>query len=424
MLDIKFVRENPEKIKEALKKRGYNIDFDSFLSMEEERLKFLREIENKRAIRNAVSQEIAKLKKSKPDSPELEKLISEMRQLGDEINDLESKLRIIEDKVQSFLLYIPNLPHNTVPVGKDETENVEIRRWGVPPEFDFEPLNHWDIGEILGIIDFERAGKIAGSRFAVMKGVGARLERALINFMLDLHISKGYIEVFPPLLVNRDSMIGTGQLPKFEEDLFKTEEPEYYLIPTAEVPVTNLHKNEILSEDDLPIYYVSYTPCFRKEAGSHGKDVRGLIRQHQFNKVELVKFVKPEDSYEELESLTKDAEEVLQRLGLHYRVIVLCTGDLGFSSAKTYDIEVWLPGQKRYREISSCSNFEDFQARRANIRFRKREKRGTEFVHTLNGSGLAIGRTVVAILENYQQRDGSVIVPEALRPYMGVDVIR
>jgi seryl-tRNA synthetase len=392
--------------------------------MEEERLKFLREIENKRAIRNAVSQEIAKLKKSKPDSPELEKLISEMRQLGDEINDLESKLRIIEDKVQSFLLYIPNLPHNTVPVGKDETENVEIRRWGVPPEFDFEPLNHWDIGEILGIIDFERAGKIAGSRFAVIKGVGARLERALINFMLDLHISKGYIEVFPPLLVNRDSMIGTGQLPKFEEDLFKTEEPEYYLIPTAEVPVTNLHKNEILSEDDLPIYYVSYTPCFRKEAGSHGKDVRGLIRQHQFNKVELVKFVKPEDSYEELESLTKDAEEVLQRLGLHYRVIVLCTGDLGFSSAKTYDIEVWLPGQKRYREISSCSNFEDFQARRANIRFRKREKRGTEFVHTLNGSGLAIGRTVVAILENYQQRDGSVIVPEALRPYMGVDVIR
>jgi len=424
MLDIKFVRENPEKVKEALKKRGYNIDFDSFLSMEEERLKFLREIENKRAIRNAVSQEIAKLKKSKPDSPELEKLISEMRQLGDEINDLESKLRIIEDKVQSFLLYIPNLPHNTVPVGKDETENVEIRRWGVPPEFDFEPLNHWDIGEILGIIDFERAGKIAGSRFAVMKSVGARLERALINFMLDLHISKGYIEVFPPLLVNRDSMIGTGQLPKFEEDLFKTEEPEYYLIPTAEVPVTNLHKNEILSEDDLPIYYVSYTPCFRKEAGSHGKDVRGLIRQHQFNKVELVKFVKPEDSYEELESLTKDAEEVLQRLGLHYRVIVLCTGDLGFSSAKTYDIEVWLPGQKRYREISSCSNFEDFQARRANIRFRKREKRGTEFVHTLNGSGLAIGRTVVAILENYQQRDGSVIVPEALRPYMGVDVIR
>ena len=424
MLDIKFVRENPEIVKEALKKRGYNIDFDSFLSMEEERLKFLREIENKRAIRNSVSQEIAKLKKSKNNSPELEKLISEMRQLGDELSGLESKLKEVEDKVQNFILYIPNIPHNTVPVGKDETENVEIRRWGVQPEFDFEPLNHWDIGEILGIIDFERAGKIAGSRFAVMKGLGARLERALINFMLDLHIRKGYIEVFPPLLVNRDSMIGTGQLPKFEEDLFKIQDPEYYLIPTAEVPVTNLHRNEILSEDDLPIYYVSYTPCFRKEAGSHGKDVRGIIRQHQFNKVELVKFVKPEYSYDELESLTKDAEEVLQLLGLHYRVIVLCTGDLGFSSAKTYDIEVWLPGQKRYREISSCSNFEDFQSRRANIRFRRREKKGTEFVHTLNGSGLAIGRTVVAILENYQQRDGSVIVPEALRPYMGIDVIR
>ena len=424
MLDIKFVRENPDIVKEALKKRGYNIDFDSFLSMEEERLKFLREIENKRAIRNSVSQEIAKLKKSKNNSPELEKLISEMRQLGDELSGLESKLKEVEDKVQNFILYIPNIPHNTVPVGKDETENVEIRRWGVQPEFDFEPLNHWDIGEILGIIDFERAGKIAGSRFAVMKGLGARLERALINFMLDLHIRKGYIEVFPPLLVNRDSMIGTGQLPKFEEDLFKIQDPEYYLIPTAEVPVTNLHRNEILSEDDLPIYYVSYTPCFRKEAGSHGKDVRGIIRQHQFNKVELVKFVKPEYSYDELESLTKDAEEVLQLLGLHYRVIVLCTGDLGFSSAKTYDIEVWLPGQKRYREISSCSNFEDFQSRRANIRFRRREKKGTEFVHTLNGSGLAIGRTVVAILENYQQRDGSVIVPEALRPYMGIDVIR
>jgi len=424
MLDIKFVRENPEIVKEALKKRGYNIDFDSFLSMEEERLKFLREIENKRAIRNSVSQEIAKLKKSKNNSPELEKLISEMRQLGDELSGLESKLKEVEDKVQNFILYIPNIPHNTVPVGKDETENVEIRRWGVQPKFDFEPLNHWDIGEILGIIDFERAGKIAGSRFAVMKGLGARLERALINFMLDLHIRKGYIEVFPPLLVNRDSMIGTGQLPKFEEDLFKIQDPEYYLIPTAEVPVTNLHRNEILSEDDLPIYYVSYTPCFRKEAGSHGKDVRGLIRQHQFNKVELVKFVKPEYSYDELESLTKDAEEVLQLLGLHYRVVALCTGDLGFSASKTYDIEVWLPGQKRYREISSCSNFEDFQARRANIRFRRRDKKGTEFVHTLNGSGLAIGRTVVAILENYQQRDGSVIVPEALRPYMGIDVIR
>ncbi|GAB5047264.1 serine--tRNA ligase [Thermodesulfovibrio sp. TK110] len=424
MLDIKFVRENPEKIKEALQKRGYEIDFDQFLSLEEERLKLLREIENKRAIRNSVSQEIAKLKKSTHDTAILQALILEMRQLGEELNDIENKLREVEEKVQNFLLYIPNIPHHTVPVGKDETENVEIRRWGEPPDFDFEPLNHWDIGEILGIIDFERAGKIAGSRFAVMRGLGAKLERALINFMLDLHTTKGYVEVFPPLLVNKASMTGTGQLPKFEEDLFKTNDPEFYLIPTAEVPVTNLHREEILSEDDLPIYYASYTPCFRREAGSHGKDVRGLIRQHQFNKVELVKFVKPEDSYNELESLTRDAEEVLQKLGLPYRVVALCTGDLGFASAKTYDIEVWLPGQKRYREVSSCSNFEDFQARRANIRFRRRGKKGTEFVHTLNGSGLAIGRTVVAILENYQQKDGSVKVPEALIPYMGIDVIR
>ncbi|WP_353686196.1 serine--tRNA ligase [Thermodesulfovibrio sp. 3462-1] len=424
MLDVKFVRENPDKVKEALQKRGYEIDFDRFLALEEQRLKLLREIENKRAIRNSVSQEIAKLKKSKTDNHAVENLIYEMRQLGEEIATVENKLRQVEEDVQNFLLYIPNIPHHTVPIGKDETENVEIRKWGSPPQFDFEPLNHWDIGEILGIIDFERAGKIAGSRFAVMKGLGAKLERALINFMLDLHISKGYIEIFPPLLVNKDSMTGTGQLPKFEEDLFKITEPEFYLIPTAEVPVTNLHREEILSEDDLPIYYVSYTPCFRREAGSHGKDVRGLIRQHQFNKVELVKFVKPEDSYDELESLTLDAEEVLQKLGLPYRVVALCTGDLGFAAAKTYDIEVWLPGQRRYREISSCSNFEDFQARRANIRFRRRGKKGTEFVHTLNGSGLAIGRTVVAILENYQQKDGSVLVPEALKPYMGVDVIR
>ncbi|GAQ94309.1 seryl-tRNA synthetase [Thermodesulfovibrio aggregans] len=424
MLDLKFIRENPEKVKDALQKRGYEINFDEFLSLEDKRLSLLREIENKRAIRNSVSQEIANLKKSHTDSSEVETLIQRMRQLGEELSEMEKKLKELEDQIRQFILYIPNIPHNTVPVGKDETENVEVRKWGSPPEFDFEPLNHWDIGEVLGIIDFERAGKIAGSRFAVMRGLGAKLERALINFMLDLHTSKGYIEIFPPLLVNRETMIGTGQLPKFEEDLFRTVEPEFYLIPTAEVPVTNLHREEILSEDDLPIYYVSYTPCFRREAGSYGKDVRGLIRQHQFNKVELVKFVKPEDSYEELESLTRDAEEVLQRLGLHYRVVALCTGDLGFSAAKTYDIEVWLPGQKRYREISSCSNFEDFQSRRANIRFRRRGKKGTEFVHTLNGSGLAIGRTVVAILENYQQKDGSVRVPEALIPYMGVDVIR
>lgn len=424
MLDLKFVRDNPDIVREALKKRGYDLNFEQFLSLEAERLNFLKEIEQKRALRNSVSQEIASLKKSKGAKHKTDELISQMRNLGDELSELEQKLREIEEKVYDFILLIPNIPHHTVLVGKDETENVEIRRWGDPPIFDFEPLNHWDIGEILGIIDFERAGKIAGSRFAVMKGAGARLERALINFMLDLNISKGYIEVFPPLLVNKASMTATGQLPKFEEDLFRIVEPEFYLIPTAEVPVTNLHREEILSEDDLPFYYVSYTPCFRKEAGSHGKDVRGLIRQHQFNKVELVKFVKPENSYDELESLTKDAEEILQKLNLPYRVVALCTGDLGFASAKTYDIEVWLPAQNCYREISSCSNFEDFQARRGNIRFRRKSKKGTEFVHTLNGSGLAVGRTVVAILENYQQKNGSIVVPEVLRPYMGIDIIR
>lgn len=424
MLDIKFVRENPDKVKQALEKRGYKIDFEEFLALERERLSLLREIEQKRAIRNSVSQEIAKLKKLNPRDDKIKDFIEEMRKLSDEISLADERLRETEERVQKFMLNLPNIPHSSVPIGKDETENVEIRRWGEPPDFDFTPMNHWDIGEILGIIDFERAGKIAGSRFAIMKGLGARLERALINFMLDLHTKKGYIEVFPPILVNRASMTGTGQLPKFEDDLFRIVEPEFYLIPTAEVPVTNIHREEILSEDDLPIYYASYTPCFRREAGSHGKDVRGLIRQHQFNKVELVKFVKPEDSYEELETLTRDAEDVLQKLGLPYRVVSLCTGDLGFASAKTYDIEVWLPGQGKYREISSCSNFEDFQSRRANIRFRRRDKKGTEFVHTLNGSGLAIGRTLVAILENYQQKDGSVLVPEVLRPYMGVDVIR
>lgn len=422
MLDIRFVRDNPEKVKEALRKRGYEIDFDEFLELEQNRLAVLREIESKRALRNSVSQEIARIKANKGQIDE--SLIAQMRNLSDELKALEEKLKELEQKVESFLLYIPNIPHHTVPIGKDENDNVEVRRWGTPPEFDFEPLPHWQIGEILDIIDFERASKIAGSRFAVMKGLGAKLERALINFMIDLHVSKGYREVLPPFLVNKESMTGTGQLPKFEDDLFKISDPELYLIPTAEVPVTNLHREEILSEDELPIYYVSYTPCFRREAGSYGKDVRGLIRQHQFNKVELVKFVKPENSYEELESLTRDAEEVLQKLGLHYRVVSLCTGDLGFASAKTYDIEVWLPAQGKYREISSCSNFEDFQARRANIRFRRRGKKGTEYVHTLNGSGLAIGRTVVAILENYQQKDGSVVIPEALRPYMGLDIIR
>jgi seryl-tRNA synthetase len=311
-----------------------------------------------------------------------------------------------------------------VPVGKDETENVEVRKWGESHTFDFEPLNHWDIAEVLGIIDFETGAKIAGARFSLMKGAGARLERALMNLMLDCHTSKGYTEVFPPLLVNRESMTGTGQLPKFEMELFRIADPEFYLIPTAEVPVTNIHRGDILREEQLPLNYTAYTPCFRREAGSYGKDVRGLIRQHQFNKVELVKFSKPEDSPAEHEKLTADAEEILQKLGLPYRVIVLCTGDMGFASAKTYDIEVWLPGQGKYREISSCSNFEDFQARRANIRFKRAGKKGTEYVHTLNGSGLAIGRTLVAILENYQQKDGTVIIPDALRPYMGIDIIK
>jgi seryl-tRNA synthetase len=347
-----------------------------------------------------------------------------MKGVSDTIKGLDEKIKALEEKVSEFLLNVPNIPHESVPVGKNETENIELRKWGEPRQFDFEPLNHWDIGEMLGIIDFERAVKIAGARFSLTKGHGAKLERSLMNFMLDLNTSKGYKEVLPPIIVNRDSMMGTGQLPKFEMELFRIVDPEFYLIPTAEVPVTNIHRNEILNEKDLPIYYTAHTPCFRREAGSYGKDVRGLIRQHQFNKVELVKFVKPEDSFNELELLTGNAEDILQKLGLPYRVVALCTGDIGFSAAKTYDLEVWLPGQQKYREISSCSNFTDYQARRANIRFRREGKKGTEFVHTLNGSGLAIGRTLVAVLENYQQKDGSVVVPEALKTYMGVDVIR
>lgn len=421
MLDARFVRENIDAVRDALGKRGYDIDLSGFLSLEEERLRLLRESEELRNRRNVVSEEIGRLKRQ---GQKADDLIAEMKAVSERIKEIEDTLKGLEDKAGAFLLNLPNIPHESVPVGKDETENVEVRRWGEPANFDFEPLNHWDIAETLDIIDFERGAKIAGARFSVMKGAGARLERALMNFMLDLNTSKGYKEIFPPILVNRESMTGTGQLPKFADELFRTVDPEFYLIPTAEVPVTNIHRDEILKESDLPIYYTAYTPCFRREAGSYGKDVRGLIRQHQFNKVELVKFVKPEDSYDELESLTRDAEDILQRLGLPYRVVALCTGDLGFAAAKTYDLEVWLPGQNRYREISSCSNFEDFQARRANIRFRREGKKGTEFVHTLNGSGLAIGRTVVAILENYQQRDGTVVIPEALRPYMGIDVIK
>ncbi len=421
MLDARFVRENIDVVKAALAKRNSEMDVSEFLSLEEERLRLLRESEELRNKRNVVSEEIGKLKREKKDA---DYLVKEMKIVADRIREIAETLKGIEEKTDLFLLTIPNIPSPTVPVGKDETENVEIRRWGKPRAFDFEPLNHWDIAEVLGIIDFEIGAKIAGARFSLMKGAGARLERALMNFMLDLHTSKGYTEVFPPLLVNKQSMTGTGQLPKFEMELFRIADPELYLIPTAEVPVTNIHQGDILREEQLPLYYTAYTPCFRREAGSYGKDVRGLIRQHQFNKVELVKFSKPEDSSAEHEKLTADAEEILQKLDLPYRVIVLCTGDMGFSSAKTYDIEVWLPGQGKYREISSCSNFEDFQARRANIRFKREGKKGTEYVHTLNGSGLAIGRTLVAILENYQQKDGTVIVPDVLRLYMGMDVIK
>ncbi len=421
MLDLNFVTENINLVKDAIAKRGYEIELDELVELNDQRKSIIREVEKLRNRRNTVSEEIGRLKKAGKDASEM---IREMKTVSERIKSLDEELKEVQNRIREFLLNVPNIPHESVPTGADEEDNVEIRRWGRPREFDFTPLNHWDIAEALDIVDFDRASKIAGARFSLMKGAGARLERALMNFMLDHNTERGYLEVFPPILVNRETMTGTGQLPKFYDDLFRTLEPELYLIPTAEVPVTNIHREEILEEKDLPIYYTAYTPCFRKEAGSYGKDTRGLIRQHQFNKVELVKFSKPEDSYDELESLTRDAEDILQQLGLPYRVVVLCTGDLGFSASKTYDIEVWLPGQGRYREISSCSNFEDYQARRASIRFRREGKKGTEFVHTLNGSGLAIGRTVVAILENYQQKDGTVVVPEVLRPYMGMDVIK
>jgi seryl-tRNA synthetase len=422
MLDAKFVREHVDVVKKSLENRNYPLlPLDKFLEFEEQRRSLLRDAEELRNKRNVVSEEIGRLRTRKKDASEL---IEEMKMVADRIKEMDEGIKGLEENINDFLLNVPNIPHESVPVGRDETENVEIRKWGEPRNFDFEPLNHWDIGAMLDIVDFERASKIAGARFSLTKGAGAKLERSLMNFMLDLNTSKGYKEVLPPIIVNKESMTGTGQLPKFANELFIITEPEFYLIPTAEVPVTNIHRNEILNEKDLPIYYTAYTPCFRREAGSYGKDVRGLIRQHQFNKVELVKFVKPENSLDEHESLTKAAEDILQKLELPYRVVVLCTGDLGFSASKTYDLEVWLPGQQRYREISSCSNFADFQARRANIRFRREGKKGTEFVHTLNGSGLAIGRTLVAILENFQQKDGSVVLPEVLRPYMNMEVIR
>ena len=417
MLDVKFVRENIELVRRMLKNRQSDLDLQPLLELDEERRRILVDVEEKKHRRNVASEEISKLKKEKKDALSL---VEEMRELGQEIKVLDERLDEVEQKFRDFLLIIPNVPDSSVPVGRDEKDNREILIWGEKPVFDFEPKPHWEIGEGLGILDFERGAKITGARFSLYWGAASALERALISFMLDVHTKRhAYTEVLPPFIVNSASMRGTGQLPKFKEDLFKLDGWDYWLVPTAEVPVTNIHRDEILDESDLPRCYTAYTPCFRSEAGSHGKDTRGLIRQHQFNKVELVKFTKPEDSYSELEALLKNAETILQELGIHYHVIVLCTGDMGFSASKTYDIEVWLPGQETYREISSCSNFEDFQARRANIRFRRKGRSRTDLVHTLNGSGLAVGRTLVAILENYQQADGSVLIPEVLRPYMG-----
>ena len=423
MLDVRLLRENLNEVKARMATRGAAIDWDEFVKVDRERRDALANIERLKEKKNRLSGEIGKLKKSGGDAAAL---MSEGEAVSAAIREAEGPLAEIEARFERFMLTVPNLPHPSVKVGKNETENREIRRWGEPPQFDFTPKNHWDIGEELGILDFERAAKIAGARFAVYRGLGAKLERALINFMLDLHTGEnGYTEMLPPALANRASLIGTGQLPKFEEDLFRLAQGEYFLIPTAEVPLTNLHRDEILDGEMLPIKYVAYTPCFRSEAGSYGKDVRGLIRQHQFNKVEMVKFAEPETSYDELEKMVANAEEVLKRLNIAHRVIELCTGDMGFSAAKTYDLEVWLPGQGAYREISSCSNCEDFQARRANIRYRKEKKGRPIFVHTLNGSGLAVGRTLVAVLENYQQKDGSVMIPDALRLYMAsVDRIR
>ncbi|MBI2987478.1 MAG: serine--tRNA ligase [Deltaproteobacteria bacterium] len=417
MLDIKLLRDNLDLVKERIGARGTKIDWEEFGAVDRERRETLAKWERLKEKKNQLSGEIGRLKKSGQDAASL---MRDVEQLSQAIRDGEGPLAEIEGRFQKWMLWIPNLPHPSVPLGSGPEDNKEVRQWGELPRFDFSPKNHWEIGEELGILDFTRAAKIAASRFAIYYRQGALLERALINFMLDLHTrERGYRETVPPFLVNRETMTGTGQLPKFEEELFRTAEPELFLVPTAEVPLTNIHRDEVLSREDIPICYVAYTPCFRREAGSYGQDVRGLIRLHQFNKVELVKLTGPQNSYEELEKMVRDAEEVLQRLRLPYRVVELCAGDLGFSSAKTYDLEVWLPGQGAYREISSCSNCEDFQARRAQIRYRPEKKGKPVFVHTLNGSGLAVGRTVVAVLENYQQKDGTVIVPEALRPYMG-----
>ncbi|MFQ5852437.1 MAG: serine--tRNA ligase, partial [Candidatus Binatia bacterium] len=417
MLDIKLLRDHLDLVKERIGSRGTRIDWEEFVVVDRERREALSQYERLKEKKNRLSAEIGKLKKAGED---ITSRMQEIEDLTQAIRSAEGPLAEIDKRFQDLMLLIPNPPHPNVPLGASPEHNKEMRRWGELPHFDFSPKNHWEIGEELGILDFVRAAKITGTRFSLYHRQGALLERALINFMLDLHTQeRGYQEMLPPFLVNRDSMIGTGQLPKFEEDLFRTLDPELFLVPTAEVPLTNIHREEILRREDLPLYYVAYTPCFRREAGSYGQDVRGLIRQHQFNKVELVKLTAPDSSYEELEKMVRDAEEVLKRLKIPYRVLELCTGDLGFASAKTYDLEVWLPGQGTYREISSCSNCEDFQARRAGIRYRPDKKSRPVFVHTLNGSGLAVGRTLVAVLENYQQKDGSVVVPEVLRPYMG-----
>lgn len=422
MLDIKYLRQNIEFVRRKMLERGQEMDFGPFIAMDAKRLDILHEVELLRNERNTASKEVGEKKKRKEDASAL---IARMGEVSTRIRELDEALKKTEAELNEMGMIIPNIPHESVAYGTSSEDNPIVRTWGEKKLFDFQPRPHWEIGEKTNTLDFARGAKITGARFTLYRGLGAMLERAIINFMLDLHIAEhGYTEMLPPFLANRESMTGTGQLPKFAEDLFKVEKTDYYLIPTAEVPVTNIHRDEILSEKDLPIYYVAYSPCFRAEAGSYGKDTRGLIRQHQFNKVEMVKFTTPETSYDELEKLTLNAEEVLKRLNIPYRTVSLCTADLGFSSAKTYDVEVWLPGQDTYREISSCSNFDDFQARRASIRFRREGSGKVEFVHTLNGSGLAAGRTTVAVMENYQQTDGGVLIPEALRPYMrGIDRI-
>lgn len=423
MLDIKFVRENIEAVKEMLKKRNNSLSLDGFEEMEKKRREIISEVETLKAERNAVSKKIGAMKKAGENT---DGIVAEMQTVGDKISRLDNELRDVEKELRDLMLSIPNMPKEDVPYGVDDTDNPEVRKFMEPTRFDFEPKAHWDLGEALDIIDAERAAKVTGARFTFYKGMGARLERALINFMMDLHATKhGYTEMLAPCIVNQDSMIGTGQLPKFAEDMFKLEGLDYYMVPTAEVPTTNYHREEIIDGASLPEYYCAYTACYRAEAGSAGRDTRGLIRQHQFNKVELIKFTKPEDSWDELEKMVDDAEDVLRILELPYHVVLLCTGDMGFTSAKTYDIEVWMPAQNCYREISSCSNCLDFQARRANIKFRREPNSKPEFAHTLNGSGLAVGRTFAAILENYQQKDGSIVVPKALVPYMGgVEVIK